>query len=118
MRGEEGSSSRDTVRSAPPLRKGRGLEGPPNPRSSEVNENSQLTLRDAWRDRKASLTRCMVGSVVPTARRLVVGSYRVRSKLFYVPHAEEMWRVEKAVRSPLPLRASRPQFYHERERTG
>ncbi|CAI9159764.1 unnamed protein product [Rangifer tarandus platyrhynchus] len=29
--------------------------GPPNPRSSEVNENSQLNLRDAGRDRKAPL---------------------------------------------------------------
>lgn len=41
------------------------------------------------------LTRLHGGKRSSTARRLVVGSYRVRSKLVYVPHAEEMWRVEK-----------------------
>ena len=122
MRGEEGSSSRDTARPAP-SQKGAG------PRGALRTRGAQRSMKTPSRpcempgeSGRPLLMRCMVGSVVPTARRSVVGSYRVRPKpsrpLFCVPHAEEMWSVEKAVRSPLPLRASRPQFYHERERTG
>lgn len=101
MRGEEGSSSRDTVRS-PALSEGRGLEktwSARNERELRGNENSQQNLRGSGRTGKPLLARCMLERVVSTLRSDPVRSYSrwVFAASPRAPKAEGMWRLEKAV---------------------